>query len=403
MPATQLNVEQTNAVQMTLRAFQNGHKEYYLSGMGGTGKTFTTGELVRQFTRAGARVAFCASTNAAVQRAKFVAQRDNWAVLIRFWGTVHRILGLRYDPEQDIVIDTYRGQPETFDVIIVDEASMLNQNIVALLRSKAKFVLFVGDGDQLLPIGEPISAAFSGKGSSLNKVVRQTDNTRLLTAIVDARNAVRKEKDLDLGPVGDFLTTDLESWQSQLTGADNQIALCFTNDEADRLNRIIRTNLGRDDEYCVGDRIIFTANYYKKNPFTSRQTLAFATNEVAVVQDATRCKVYGFPCWSLRIKGFEKEDYILVYDTKDQAWIDYLVETATDKKRIPHVAKIKYAYALTTHRSQGNEWDEVFVQMRDYSRCQDEDTYNRLVYVALSRARKSVSILVWKQRKRVVN
>ena len=400
MPATQLNQEQADAVQMTLRAYQNGHKEYFLSGAGGTGKTFTTGELVRQLHRTGARIAFCASTNAAVQRAKFVAERDHWDVLVRFWGTVHRVLGLRYDPEQDIVIDTYRGQPEAFDVIIVDEASMLNQNIVALLRSKAKFILFVGDANQLLPVGEDTSTAFSSPGSTLEKVVRQDSNDKLLAAILSARQAVKKEKDLDLGSLTDSLMTDLELWQAQLTGADNQIALCFTNDEADRLNRIVRTNLRRDDEYCPGDRIIFTANYYKKNPFTNRQTLVFATNEVATVQTATRCKVYGFPCWSLRVKGFEKEDYILVYDTKDQAWIDYLVETVVDKKKIPHVAKIKYAYALTTHRSQGNEWDEVFVQMRDYSRCQDEDTYNRLVYVALSRARKSVSILVWKQRKK---
>ena len=112
-------------------------------------------------------------------------------------------------------------------------------------------------------------------------------------------------------------------------------------------------------------------------------------------------------CWNT-IDAQSMYNLILYYDTldwnnieliKDKNWhfytiIDNKVIINFDGNRIEYEKKnlkeIKHAYAMTIHKSQGSEFDYVLLPITNsYYRM----LYNKLIYTAVSRAKKSLIIV----------
>ena len=55
---------------------------------------------------------------------------------------------------------------------------------------------------------------------------------------------------------------------------------------------------------------------------------------------------------------------------------------------------IDYSYALTVHKSQGSEWDKVFVDIQNIKLNSKISERNKLIYVGCSRAREKMILLV---------
>lgn len=384
-----LNSCQREAIKAIMQAYQLGISPYALSGGPGTGKTVTVGEVVKRFKMQSLRIAVLASSNSAVVRLKEVASRDGWYGAVELFGTTHRGLGWYMQEDEETgnleTVESGNVRIARVDVVIVDEASMLNKEIVDALVEQSKFVLFVGDQYQLLPVGEERSHAFDGPLSELTQIMRNSDKERVSLIKSVLRRIKGEDSDVDLSSV---CTNDLDEFQERLRSSPDSIALCFTNYEADRLNRVIRFKSGRVSEYEVGDRIIFTKSVYKYDHDRSKRYMAFSTNTIGIITAASKATIKGFKCWSLRVKSGWVEDYILVWDNEGDNlhWNEFLMETEP-KKEWPRVASVKYGYAMTVHRSQGHEWDNVFVNVSNFDRCIDEETKNRLLYVSLSRSK----------------
>jgi exodeoxyribonuclease V alpha subunit len=117
-----------------------------LTGLPGAGKTHTQRVLVEISRRARKRVLLCAPTGKAARRMRDLTGQDAM--------TIHRALA--YSPnEGGFQRDEDDPLSNDYDVVIVDEASMLSLELAdALFRAAGDcHVLLVGDTDQLPPIG----------------------------------------------------------------------------------------------------------------------------------------------------------------------------------------------------------------------------------------------------------
>lgn len=116
-----------------------------LTGLPGAGKTHTQRVLVDIARRARRRVLLCAPTGKAARRMRDLTGHDAM--------TIHRALG--YTPLEGFQRDEDRPLSRDYDLVIVDEASMLSLELADALFCAVGdcHVLLVGDTDQLPPIG----------------------------------------------------------------------------------------------------------------------------------------------------------------------------------------------------------------------------------------------------------
>jgi exodeoxyribonuclease V alpha subunit len=116
-----------------------------LTGLPGAGKTHTQRALVEIARRARRRILLCAPTGKAARRMRDLTGHEAM--------TIHRALG--YSPVEGFQRDEDRPLSRDYELVIVDEASMLSLELAdALFRAAGDcHVLLVGDTDQLPPIG----------------------------------------------------------------------------------------------------------------------------------------------------------------------------------------------------------------------------------------------------------
>lgn len=182
-----------------------GRRLTLLSGGPGTGKTTTLARLLVAFARLApdARVAFAAPTGKAsarlgqslsAQLARFDASGELRARLPQTGMTVHRLLGLRaggaYPPSSTVL-------PLDYDLVLVDEASMLDIELAAALFAaigpNARLVL-AGDRDQLASVeaGSVFADLCASAGRAtveLRRNHRQKDAVHIVELAAQVRDA----------------------------------------------------------------------------------------------------------------------------------------------------------------------------------------------------------------------
>jgi exodeoxyribonuclease V alpha subunit len=162
-PATEISDEQWSVVELV-----RTRPLVLLTGLPGAGKTHTQRVLVEVARRARKRVLLCAPTGKAARRLRDLTGQEAM--------TIHRALA--YSPmEGGFQRDEDTPLSDDYDIVIVDEASMLSLELAdALFRAAGDcHMLLVGDTDQLPPIGA---------GNVLADLVRSGSVPRIhLTAI----------------------------------------------------------------------------------------------------------------------------------------------------------------------------------------------------------------------------
>lgn len=337
-----------------------------VGGYAGTGKSTLLSialPALRDPTGASPRVVYCAYTGKA---ANVLMQKGMDA------QTIHSLI---YDASPDpddrdrvIFILKLRDEIEA-DLIVVDEASMVPDDMRLDLESLGIALLYTGDHGQLPPV--------SGEGNvmadphfRLEIVHRQALNS----GIILLATAVRQREMTSMGvhgvkrdaqKVGRRFINDTKL----LAAAD--VVICFTNAMRASLNSRLREYKGYHGTYPeVGERLICIRNNKVTRMFNGLIVTILAVRyEVGfiimdVVDDSG--KKY------LEIKAynnyFEGEEHPKIYG---QTLFDLF----------------EFAYAITGHKSQGSQWDNVVVIEEAMTR-QTQDIRRRWMYTALTRAAK---------------
>lgn len=119
-----------------------------ITGGPGTGKTTTINTIIKIFRRQKKEVVLAAPTGRAAKRMSETSNEEA--------KTIHRLLEMGYSTDDDLVFFKNEEEPIKADVIIVDEASMIDIllmfSLVNAIKPGTRFII-VGDSDQLPSVG----------------------------------------------------------------------------------------------------------------------------------------------------------------------------------------------------------------------------------------------------------
>jgi len=418
-----------------------------LRGYAGTGKTSVVSALVEALARMRQKYVLMAPTGRA---AKVLGQYSGRLAL-----TIHKNIyrprtGPGGEPGFKLQENFY-----SYTVFVVDEASMLADTDVpgqnGLLSDVIEFVfsrpgnrlLLIGDGAQLPPVGSPESPALNPAflkeryglhvlTTELTEVMRQDQNSGILF------NATQLRQQLALPAPKIFFRTSAYKDIYKMTGerlqdglqyaydkygTEGAIVVTRSNKAAVQYNEYIRRNLHwREHELEAGDLLMIVRNNYHWLPDDAKT--AFLANgdfaEVAKIV-STEEEEYDFrfadvelslpdypdqPPFSVKLlldtlhadsPSLTRQEYVKLYEGVAATYADITNKRERQKaiREDPHMnaLQVKFAYALTCHKSQGGQWPAVFVDQGYITEEQVNTEYLRWLYTAITRASKELFLL----------
>ena len=399
----ELDIIQKEAVK---KAVKNGL--IVITGGPGTGKTTTINTIIKFFEMEGYDIRLAAPTGRAAKR---MTEASGYEA-----QTIHRMLEIVGGPvEQDgkkdkttsvgMHFDRNEDNPLEADVIIVDEMSMVDINIMnSLLKAIAvgTRLILVGDVDQLPSVGagnvlKDIIASGCFEVVKLEKIFRQAAESEIIT---NAHKINRGERVVLNKYSKDFLfvkrqgadaiinaiCTLVSSKLPGYVGADvSEIQILTPSRKSavgvERLNRIMQDYLNPRDVtkqekafgenvFREGDKVMQIKNDYQLE-WEKRSRYGIVTDRGTGVfnGDTGIISEINLFAETLTVK-FEDERYVLY--------------------EFSQIDELELAYAITVHKSQGSEYPAVVIPMFQGPRM----LMNRnILYTAVTRARKCVCMV----------
>lgn len=362
--------EQKSALRM---AFTN--KMSLITGGPGTGKTTIIKALVEAFQKAIlARIVLCAPTGRAAKR---LSEATGFEAT-----TIHRLLmpignnSYEFMKNEDDLLEA--------DIVIVDEASMLNMQLFdSLLRAipQEAYLVLVGDTDQLPPIGagfvlRDLIESQLVPFKVLDHIYRQQSGNLIVSnahAINEGRMPALDEKkefifhavsngkeffealfeayDEALEQNGDPLDVQVISPMRKRDYGSYQISKVMQEREQAKKNLSDDYVTINGQHISIGDKVIQNTNDYNLDVYNGEIGL-----------------VYGLSKRAIMVKFIDKEVTIPIEDAQG----------------------LSLAYAITVHKSQGSEYGTVIIPfIRQYYNMLQRN----LLYTAVTRAREKVIII----------
>lgn len=393
---TSLSDEQNVVYKTILKWWDdpNGKPLLSLGGIAGSGKTTVCGFLGAELSR-DSRVAYCTLTG----RAAGVLRRslDACGVRSSFCGTIHRLMYTPVTDENSGAITSWtKASTLDYDLIIVDEASMVSTEILRDLQSYRVPILAIGDHAQLPPIGED-AGIMANPDLRLETIRRQAlDNPIVaLTVIVrqggDWRGFIKSCQDPRVRylPMAEVAPTVMDLFAPKLLTrsiADDPMVLVGMNRTRAQLNRAARIPLKTADAVVLGERMLCLKNTYMgmallANGFRGQvDALSYSPNPLQIMADIS------YPDDELQLRQGRL--------CKPQIGTEKTLASfreASGMYRCWEDAGIlmDYGYAMTVHKCQGAQAAEGLVVVE---RMGSPEDFQRWLYTAFSRISKRLTI-----------
>lgn len=412
------NKQQEEALKNIEAQLINGNAlAYTLMGYAGTGKTTLAGEIANAADKKDWSVIFIAPTNKA---AEVLRKKGNCA------RTVHKLVYCvdKYGNKEKAWPLAVGCRNENGGLIICDEASMLSDVLLNDLEEYAMHmgykILYMGDPFQLPPVGAYTRTVFDNEHKSvLTQVMRQGEGS----SILDWATALRQKKTAFSPAVtsGDVSVEDKATlWNDYLANlkAGKDITMVTWKNEARvRFNLGVRKALGYDGKTLQkGEPIMGISNgMFLHNGETQNvpENIELVGNYQLFVDIPNRDKALAVIA---EFYQYEEDGYtrkiILVPDFQGASiapqklrgikyWLDkdapeflrkFVARYGKKLGLASDVTICTYGYAITAHKSQGSQWEEVYIT--GTSKLFGEQLTNaRWLYTAVTRAENKVHIL----------
>ena len=439
------NEEQKIAIDRCLDFLKDKSKDsifFTLSGKGGTGKT----TIIKKVVEEGAKNSYIMA--AAPSHAAKNVLKDSLGTFVDEVHTVASILGMKLNVNKGkFEIDEYArrefGIPiETADILIIDECSMLGEEVVTLIKKHKSShckVIFLGDYHQLPPIRKEDDTLFK----DTNSPTFDSENK------AELKTRMRQEKDSPIIPITDVYADAIESidkreqffdiplrHDNRVTNFDRESdeGVIFTNNKAQAIHNLgldfIKAKETNDLNYVRG--LVYTNNIRREINQKVRSILfkdqlleqfmigenviSFSTYSIpggkVVTHNSSIYKVIkikegrhrsGYKLLKLTLETVNKRNITVPVIAEESladfnaACEDFINNKLYRKyyELLESVANIQYAYAITCHKSQGSTYRNAYVfedSIMEVVSTSSKTKFQSL-YVATSRPKKKLVII----------
>lgn len=352
----------------------------------GTGKSTLIQYIIEALDISPLDVCYCAYTGKAAQ----VLRSKNCPNAI----TAHRLLYTAVEQPDGTFIFIPKTEIENWELIVVDEVSMIPKDMWELLLSHGIHVIACGDPFQLPPVSADACGILDHPHVFLDEIVRQAAENEIIRLTMDIRAGKRlqlmKSSQIKIVNRTELLKEGIYFWADQV--------ICGRNNTRRDINLKMHYSLMETtkSEPLVGDKIICLHNewdcsnangdalvnglsgvieeisYSRKNPFMDKTPI------ISFVPDIAEPKPF------LKLES----DYAIF--TKGTPTVNKETYSKIPRKYRPK--QFDYGYAITGWKAQGSEWDKVLViDERLYKMTEEE--HNKFLYTCATRAKEKLIIV----------
>ena len=417
---------------------------FLLRGYAGTGKTSIVATLVKTLPLFNYKFVLLAPTGRAAKVISQYAKRTAF--------TIHKKI-YKAKSNKDLTGPVFKltKNYHSRTIFIVDEASMissgsgsndiLNDLLSYVFEKEGNKVMFVGDIAQLPPVGEDRSLALNEDYyrdrlgaevhvSTLTDITRQALDSGILNNATSIRETLNQKEisvKLRTKAFPDIFKMTSERLEDGLRyaydkfGTEKSLVICRSNRSAVMYNHFIRNQLFyKEGELDAGDLLLIARNNYR---FASDKVPSgFLANgdfiEVLKINRTEEVHGLRFADIQFRLVDYEGSEPIeakIILDTlhtytpalgqeENQKLYQSVLEDYVDltkakqkeamkEDKYLNALQVKYAYALTCHKSQGGQWDAVFVDQGYIGEEQVSQDFVKWVYTAVTRAKKELFLV----------
>ena len=383
----ELTKKQEEGLKIAVARHKSREKYTVISGYAGTGKSTLVRFIIDALDVDEDKVAYATYTGKA---AEVLRKKGNPNAM-----TLHRLL---YDsiPRQGGGFIRIPKKQLDYDIVVVDEVSMVPKTMVDMLLAHRVYILFLGDPGQLPQIDKKEAHnLLDHPHVFLDEVMRQAVESEIIQLTMKIRNGedipFMHGKEVIVVPKAELVT-------GHLTWAD--IIICATNKTRHNMNKQKRELLGYSGVLQTGERVIVKRNYWEDcdedgnalvngtvgtvaNPYES-----FVRIPPYVKNDRRDLPLVGCIFTPDGGKSFDTFEIDKDYLLKEEPCVDWRVSYQLGKLK-PKIGDIlpkqaTYGYALTCHAAQGSEFDKVLVIEESFPF--DKTEHARWLYTACTRA-----------------
>lgn len=380
-PSITLSADQQDALEQILDFWNKGGRFKTVGGLAGTGKTTLIKEAThalrgmskRKWRHKDARMAFCAYTGKAadVLRRKLNGHTE----ADDYTGTIH---GLIYEPRfvDGKLCGFSKKDTLDYDLIVVDEASMIDEDLHAdLLRYRIP-ILYVGDHGQLPPIQGHLNL-MEAPEIRLEHIHRQAEGDPIIRLSMMARECGR----IPVGEYGKFVRkVDDMNALGRIDDPEKALILCGYNDFRCDMNRKVRGMIGIVDPGPVaGDRVVCLRNSKDRGIYNGMTGTLVSIEENNDTSYAAEIDMDGAGRFAglISVGQFGEKKTII----KVPGWT----------KENP-VELFDFGFVLTVHKAQGSEAERVVLFEQRFP-MMDDAMWRRWLYTGVTRAKSRLLIV----------
>lgn len=340
---------------------------FYLGGYAGTGKS-TIANHVAQHAKG--KVAFAAFTGKAAR-----VMRKKGCEGAR---TIHSLIYNVDELNDGTIVTKLRPKDELsmFSLFVIDECSMVNEEMGKDLLSFGIPVLVLGDPAQLPPVSGAGYFTTGQPDYMLTEVHRQAAESPILRVATEIREG-RFSPGARHQETG--LTITRKSGLNRDFVTESDIVIVGRNNTRQAYNKRLRELAGRISQVPVaGEPMICLRNERLARVFNG---------DIFQVEKAKSRKA----CVRLWMRDPDDGRAITPVDVRKEFFFDDVAASRMGYADLKGTHQFTFGYAITCHKSQGSQWSSVCVF--DESRVFGENQ-SRWLYTAVTRASDHLTLVV---------